>query len=485
MEERVLGHLKPNRVFYYFEEISRIPRPSFKEKAISDYLVEFAKAHDFYYEQDEANNVIMIRPASKGYEDCDPVILQGHMDMVCEKNPDCDKDMDKEGLDLFVDGDVIGAKGTTLGGDDGIAIALSLALLEDETLLAPRLEFICTTSEECGMGGAQALSPSCCRGRKLINIDSEEELMITAGCAGGGRLDVLLPVQRDSENTGECFRLCVSGLTGGHSGTEIHKGRANANMVIVQILRHISQEMPLRFGEFFGGEKDNAIPRQSEAVFVIPNSGVETLQEIILNETDKIRNEFVTTDPQLTIRLERCEAQTVFLNETDSRKMIQLMLSLPNGVIRMLDMEKQMVETSLNLGVLKLKKDVFCLRYSLRSSDSAAYEALRENMRFMAEGYAAMVEVDGEYPAWYFRRESALREKIAGIYEEQNGTPQEVVCIHAGLECGILSAKIPDLDAVSIGPNIYDIHTPAERMSVSSVDRIYRLLRECLQRKDR
>ena len=494
MSGRILEGLQPERVFYYFEEISRIPRPSFKEKAISDYLVEFAKAHGLSCEQDEYYNVIIFRPASPGYEDCEPVILQGHMDMVCEKEPDCRKDMDREGLDLFVDGDFIGARGTTLGGDDGIAVAIALALLEDETLSAPRLEFVCTSCEESGMEGASHVDLSSCQGRRLINIDSEEELVLTAGCAGGGRFSVTMPIRRVREDAGEWYALRISGLTGGHSGQEIHKGRANANVLMVQLLRHISQKMSLSLASFSGGDRDNVIPRESYAVFSVSEGTGEPLREMIQKETSRLKNEYLTTDPEMSIVLEpfqgtllekgqeRADEEFALISPEDTGELIRLMLSMPNGVVRMQDLEQQIVETSLNFGIVQLEQDTLHLGYLLRSVDAGAYEALRENMRFMAEGFGATVEVRGEYPAWEFQKESPLREALSQIYEEQNQKSLSTFCIHAGLECGILLAKLPGLDAVSIGPDIFDIHTPDERLSIASVGREYRLIREFLKR---
>ena len=430
--------------------------------------------------QDELGNVIMIRPASKGCEDRKPIMLQGHMDMVCEKEPGCDKDMEKEGLDLFVDSDLIGAKGTTLGGDDGIAIAFALALLEDETLKAPRLEFVCTVSEEVGMDGAHAIDFSPCKARRLINIDSEEEASVIIGCAGGGRMEITLPVIRKASKDA-VFELTVDGLLGGHSGTSINEGRANANMLMARILRKLSQSMDISLISFEGGNKDNAIPRISKAVVCVPAGDAGSLKDIVSKEASDIKLIYAQADPDIKVLVKECEAaDREALSLEDTRKIIRLLLSLPNGVIRMSSIEG-LVETSLNLGVLKLSDKEIKLVYSLRSSVAAAYDALRENMRFMAEGYGADVKVHSEYPAWEYVKDSPLQNAIRDIYRRQNGKDLRVEVIHAGLECGLFAKKLPGVDAISIGPDLFDIHTPNERMSIASVQREYALVRELIE----
>ena len=483
MSKRVLEGLQPERVFYYFEEIAKIPRPSYQEQAISDYLVDFAKAHHLAYQQDDHWNVIMVREASKGYEDEEPIIIQGHMDMVCEKEADCPKDMEKEGLALVVDGDLLSAEGTTLGGDDGIAVAYALALLEDETLRAPRLEFVCTTAEETGMDGAHHIDLSMCRGRRFLNIDSEEEGKILASCAGGGRLGVALPIHR-KEQEGNSYTITVDGLQGGHSGNEIHKGRANADMLMARMLRRLSQEKELALLSFAGGEKDNAIPRKAVAS-VLSDGRAAEVAALVADEEAKVRAIYGTADPDIAIRVtsEQDASLRNAVTAEDTKMIIRLMLSLPNGVVRMSDHIEGLVETSLNLGILQLKEDTLTMTYALRSSVAAAYEALRENMRFMAEGYGAEVEIHSEYPAWEYVADSPLREKMIDIYREQTGKTLVVEAIHAGLECGIFAGKLKGLDAVSFGPDIFDIHTPKERLSISSVERTYRFLRAILEQK--
>ena len=426
MKERVLEGLAPERVFYYFEEISQIPRPSGNEKAISDYLKDFARAHGFSCVQDEAYNIIMTKPAAAGYEDKESIILQGHMDMVCEKIPGSKTDMEKEGLRLFVDGDLVGAHETTLGGDDGIAVAMVLALFEDENLPAPELVFVCTTSEETGMVGAEALDLSQIKSRRLINIDSEKEGELVCGCAGGGRIRISLPIKRE-ESDGIIRQIAADGLLGGHSGTEIDKGRANANMLIARVLRRILQEYPIRLCSFSGGEKDNVIPSKSVASIMLKKEDEGAIEKLVAKEEESIKRVYGDADPGIKITFSDAnpgalkEEHPVPLSFEDTKRVILLMLSLPNGIVRMSKKLEGLVETSLNLGVLLLQEEKFDLAYLLRSSVEAAYLALRENMRFVAEGFGADAEISSEYPAWEYNPNSALCDRLSALYEKRTG----------------------------------------------------------------
>ncbi len=482
MKERVLEGINPERVFYYFEEISKIPRPSYNEKAISDYLVEFAKSHGFDYWQDESFNVIIVREASVGYENEEPIILQGHMDMVCEKTASCETDPEKDGVFIETDGQWISARETTLGGDDGIAVAYALAILEDEALKTPRLEFVCTVSEETGMEGANAIDLSVLKGRRIINIDSENEGELLAGCAGGGRFNAELPVE-SVDCDGDDIEVSISGLAGGHSGTEIHKGRGNAIRLMVRLMRRLSQESEINIVDFNGGDKDNAIPRSACALLRVNSSDKARFFEIAQKEISNIKKEYELVDPDLDISLNEKSSSGKAINTEDTRKIIRLLLSLPNGVIRMSDHIDNLVETSLNLGKVRFNDNKVTITYSLRSSVTAAYEALRENMRFMAEGYQASVSIHGEYPAWEYRMDSPLRDLVCKVYHDQTGKDMRIGTIHAGLECGIFAGKNSEFDIVSLGPDILDIHTPDERANIASVARVYELVREVISHK--
>ncbi len=477
----VLDACKPERVFYYFEQVASIPHPSYHEGAVSDYLVSFAKEHGLTYYQDELHNVIMIKEASPGYEEKEPIILQGHMDMVAEREAGCTKDMEKEGLDLFVDGDLIGARGTTLGGDDGVAIAIALALLEDETLRHPRLEFVCTVGEEVGMEGATGLDVSPLKGRVLLNIDSEEEGKVLTSCAGGGRVKVSLPLVREDLQGRRTFSIKVSGLQGGHSGEEINKGRANANMLLARLLRGVFSEFSFRLVDFCGGTKDNAIPREAFAIIAVPKEYIGRLKEAVEHSAEKVRAIFETADPDIRIELEETEDGGRPVLRGTTRKILSLILSLPNGVLRMSDHMEGLVETSLNLGVTSMGDRSFNMEYSTRSSVGAAFNVMCDDMRFICDNAGARFELTGVYPAWQYRKDSPLREGMCRIYKEMFGRELTVEAIHAGLECGIFAGKIENLDAVSLGPDCFDIHTPKERLSISSMERTYGFIRRVIE----
>lgn len=478
----VLGELEPKNVFRYFEEICGIPHPSYKEKKISDYLVAFAKEHHLEYEQDALYNVIMIKEATPGYEDVEPIILQGHMDMVCEKKPDCAKNMEEEGLDLAVDNDYVYAKGTTLGGDDGIAVAYALAILDDDTLQHPRLEFVCTVCEEVGMEGASGIDVSKLKGKKLLNIDSEEEGYMLASCAGGCSAKITLPVSFEKAQ-GLIMELSVTGLTGGHSGTEIDKERGNANVVMSRILRDIGRIADLRLVSFDGGKKDNAIPRECRVKILVSSQQAKKVRTQLKTLAGRIKDELSVSDPNLQIEItEEHEGEVSCLGSADSQNVIGLLQSLPNGIMRMSRDIPGLVETSLNLGIVSLG-DTLVLCYAVRSSVGSAKEDLLSRLSCVAESRGASVEFSGNYPAWEYRKDSTLREDMIRIYEKMFGVKPVIQAIHAGLECGIFAGKIEGLDCVSMGPDILDIHTSEERLSISSTKRMYEYLLEVLRCK--
>lgn len=483
----VLEHLEPKPVFHYFEEIAGIPRPSYREKAVSDYLVAFAKARHLEVWQDALWNVVLVREASKGYENEEPLILQGHLDMVCEQDGTVNKDMNREGLDLAVGGDFVYAKGTTLGGDDGIAIAYMLALLDDETLKHPRLECVCTVSEEVGMEGAAQIDLSMLKGHRMINIDSENEGELLASCAGGGRADIALPADR-SPFGGETVMIHIAGLSGGHSGTEIHKGHANAARLLVRILTEVSDKTEVRLVALSAGQKDNAIPR--EALVTVRVADVPLFKKTVETAADAIRLEYAAVEPMLTITIEEPTSLLDVSPDSDplspgsTRAVLALCAALPNGVVRMSDVLPGLVETSLNLGICELNRENLHLRYAVRSSVGTAYQALVEQMQLISTFFGAAFARSGEYPAWEYVADSPLREKMVRIYREMFQKELRVEAIHAGVECGLLAGKIPNLDAVSMGPDVLDIHTPQERMSISSVQRTYAYLRQVIEEPD-
>ena len=473
-----LAGIDPASVFGFFEEICSIPHGSRNEKAISDYLVSFAKARNLRYIQDEVNNVIIFQEGTCGYEDHAPVILQGHMDMVCEKDASCPIDMAVEGLDVTHDGRCVFAKGTTLGGDDGIAVAYALALLDDTSIPHPPLEVIITTDEEVGMLGASAIDLSMLKGRTLINLDSEDEGIFTVSCAGGARENINLPEERRSVY-GPCIRLVVDGLKGGHSGVEINQNRANANKIMGEFMSRIQALMPLCLTSFTGGSKDNAIPRRCQANLVAMGIGLERINGIAEQLQAEVREQY--DEPEATVQAFDVDALGGNALTTElTSKVIGLLCACPNGVQKVSNDIPGLVQTSLNLGIAKLGNGM-SLTFSVRSSVNSEKEELLQKLRDLAAFYDAGYSQMGEYPAWEYKTDSALREKMVSIYTEMFGKEPKVVAIHAGLECGLLSEKLPGLDCVSIGPQMHDIHTSREKLEILSTERTWKFLLEVLK----
>ena len=474
-----LNDLNPKSVFHFFEEICCIPHGSGNTKQISDYLVSFAVQHGLRYEQDGLNNVIIYQDGTCGMEDHEPVILQGHMDMVCEKDADCPIDMAEEGLDVTHDGQFVFANGTTLGGDDGIAVAYALALLDDPSIAHPPLEVVITVDEETGMFGAADIDLSRLKGRKLINIDSEDEGIFTVSCAGGCRSSVTLPVQRRAVY-GPCVKLIVDGLQGGHSGVEIHKNRANANKVMGEFLSRVQSLMPLCLTKLSGGSKDNAITRSCTATLVAMGSNIERINAVAEALQAEIREKY--DEPEAVVYGEDVDALGGnALSTQDTAKVIALLCTAPNGVQAWSEDIEGLVQTSLNMGVVKLEKDSFSMTFAVRSSVNQEKKDLLAKLQELGEFYGAEVTEVGDYPAWEYRKDSKLRDTMVRVYEECYGDKPEVVAIHAGLECGLLSEKLPGLDCVSMGPQMHDIHTSREKLDIASTERTWNFLLEVLK----
>lgn len=474
--------LESQKVFDYFEEIAAIPHGSKNTKQISDYLVEFAKAHALEYYQDEANNIVMIQEATAGYENASPIIIQGHMDMVCEKESDCDIDFEKDGLDLYIDGDFLKARGTTLGGDDGIAVAYALAIMDTPEIAHPRLEVVITVDEEIGMLGAEVIDLSMLKGHKLLNIDSDVEGHFLTSCAGGMTVETTIPVNYMAQR-GLSVMVTVTGLSGGHSGAEIDKEHANANIVMGRVLKYVSDRMEMGIVSLAGGLKDNAIPRESKAEILIPTEKKEELAEYLKEMEIVLKKEFEASDSGICIVTEYGEEKEAqILSYNAMARVIFYLRNVPDGVQHMSRVMLGLVETSLNLGILELKEDALCAITSVRSSVSTRKEELRDRLEHMAEFLGGEIAVSGDYPAWEYKSDSDIRETISAVYQELFDEEPVFEAIHAGLECGILSGKIADLDCVSFGPNNYDIHTPKERLSISSTEKVWKLLKEFLKR---
>ena len=467
----VLGELAPRQVFRYFEELCGIPHGSGNTKAISEYCMAFARRHGLDAEQDAYNNVLIRKPGSAGYENHPPVILQGHLDMVCEKEPECTIDFARDGLELFVEGDWIGARGTTLGGDDGIAVAMGLAILEDDTLAHPPLEVLFTTDAETGMDGAVGLDASRLKGRTLINADSEEEGVLTVGCAGGARAELRIPVTREPVSA-PCYTVTVDGLIGGHSGAEIHKGRLNSNIVMGRFLQSLPEGF--RLVKLVGGLKDNAIPRQTVCVLAGEDPTAAAAAFTAANR--------IPADPELTVTVAPAPAAATAVTAADSRRVAAFLTTVKNGVQAMSRHIDGLVETSLNLGVLELEETALRATFSVRSSVGASKTALLADLEQTAAAFGGTYSSHGHYPAWEYREVSPLRDVMVAVYEKLTGQKPVVKAIHAGLECGLFSEKLPGLDAVSFGPRMRDIHTTRERLCISSTGRTYAYLCRVLEK---
>lgn len=473
-----LAGLEPASVFGYFEKICSIPHGSRNTKAISDYLVSFAQNHGIRYEQDDLNNVVMYQEGTCGYENHESVILQGHMDMVCEKDADCPLNMDTDGLLIDHDGEYVFAHGTTLGGDNGIAVAYMLALLADKTIPHPPLEIIITVDEEIGMEGAAGVDLSRFKSRTMINLDSEDEGVFTVSCAGGARSVIHMPVQRRVVY-GPCVKLTVEGLRGGHSGVEIHKNLANANKVMGEFLDRIQKLMPLCITKLQGGAKDNAIPRSCEATLIPLGMHIERINDIAAQLQAEIRSQF--DEPDAVVRGDDVDALGGNALTTEcSAKLIALLNAAPNGVQAMSEDIEGLVQTSLNLGVMNLDEEM-TMTFAVRSSVNVEKVELLEKLRELAAFYEGSTSEMGDYPAWEYKKDSHLREVMVDTYTRMFGKKPEVVAIHAGLECGLLSEKLPGLDCVSIGPDMQDIHTSREKLSIDSTRRTWDFLLEVLK----
>ncbi len=479
---RKLEGLKPERVFYYFEEISKIPRESANEKAVSDYLVDTAKNLGLEYFRDENLNVIIRKKATKGYEKLPGVVLQGHMDMVCEKEIDSNHDFKKDPIDLVVDGEYIRANKTTLGGDNGIAVAMALAVLEDKELQHPDIEFLATTEEETTMNGALSLKPGILKGKMLINIDSEEEGILTAGCAGGLGVTINFKPKKEiiDKTLYNFVRLEVKKLFGGHSGMEINTGKANANKVLNEMLIDLTDKFNLKFFAVNGGSKDNAIPRNCSIDLAVDKNQKSDFDKYLKDLEFKIKNIY-KEEKELEIESKNLDAVEEVFSYESLKTFIRLIKDIPTGPNTMMTEYPDIVESSDNLAIIKTVSDEINIIVSLRSSDPKVLKDLANKISNIAEENEATYKLSDGYPEWIYRKNSFLRDKAVEVYKEMFGEEMEITVIHAGLECGAISQAYPDMDMISIGPNMYDVHTPKERMEIASIAKYYDYIKKLLK----
>ncbi len=474
---KILNGLKPEKVFAFFEEISAIPRGSQDTEKVRKYCEDFAEARKLRYVCDDGGNIVIFKSASAGRENEQPVIIQGHLDMVWEKDETCRINFETDGLELAVDGDFVYAKGTTLGGDDGVAVAMGLALLDSDDVSHPPLEIVFTSDEERGMTGASALDTSVLQGKRMINLDSEAEGTLWVSCAGGVRADIELNVNY-IDNSMPAYEINVSGLHGGHSGAEIHRGYANANKVMGRLLAELKNEIDFAVVDINGGAMDNAITRDSRCVIASDAGNVLDLIEAI---GKKLCSEIKENDPDAVISVSAFENSEKSMDKASTEKLIPLLNELPSGVIAMSKEIDGLVETSLNIGVLKHSDGAVDYRFAVRSGKDGERKKLEDLLKQIAEKYSSSITLTTPYPAWEYKKESALRETMAQVYRDMFGKEMTVTAIHAGLECGLFCGKIKGLDCVSFGPDIYDIHTPQEKLSISSTERMWNYLLKVLE----
>jgi len=469
----IIENLEPKLLWKQFDEIRKIPRCSKNEGEIREYILDFAKKHDFESKIDEAENVVLIKPASPGMEDKPTVVLQGHMDMVCEKNNDVKHDFTKDPIKLRIEGDKLLAKGTTLGADDGIGVATALAIFEDKTLKLGSIEALFTVDEETGLTGAFALGKDMLTGKILLNLDSEDWGVLTVGCAGGGNSDITLPVKTEKIDGGFTgIKINVSGLRGGHSGVDIGEQRGNAIKLLNRILWKAYKKYNIKIIDIKGGDKHNAIPREANAEIAIEKKNKDNLEKMIKDEEKAILNEIKPIDPKFKVEISDVKIDKV-LDKESQTKILNLINGLPHGVEKMSYDIEGLVQTSVNLAKVEAKDGSFHIQLSSRSSIMSELQYLRDEIRSTAELSGAKVEEDEPYPGWKPDMDSKILKLSKNIYKNITGEDPKVEAIHAGLECGIIGEKFEGMDMISIGPTIKNPHSPEEEVHISTVEKFY------------
>ena len=474
---KILQNLEPKAVFQYFEEISNIPRGSGNEKGISDYLLNFGKELGLESIQDEALNVIIKKPGTPGYENAPTVIIQGHMDMVCEKNNGVEHDFEKDPLKLRIVDDYIYATDTTLGADNGIAVAYAMAILASNDIPHPPIEVLLTTDEETGMSGAMAIKKENLQGKILINLDNEEEGYLLVSCAGGVRSTATLKVDEQEIGSKKLIKINISGFKGGHSGLDIIKERGNSNKILGRVLKGLLREVKFNLVSLNGGSKNNAIPREAEAIIAVNPNDENTAIEVINNWNNIIENELRAQDPGLKIEASITDIKTCkeFTDES-TKKVVDLLYIYPNGINTKSTEIEGLVESSTNLGVLTTKDGVVEFDSAIRSSIPSLKEEIVLRSKTIVELLGGKFETTSDYPGWEYDPNSKVRDICQKVHKDMYGKEAKIVAIHAGVECGLFNEKLGNLDMISFGPNLYDVHTPDEHMSISSVKNCYEYL---------
>lgn len=466
-------------IIEYFENICKIPHGSGNTRRLAEYCCEIAEKNGLWYHMDDSGNVTVKKPPSVGMENCPTVIIQGHLDMVCAKKAGSGFDFEKSGIEIVKNGDFVSAKDTTLGADDGVAVAYALALMEDDSIVCPPLEIVLTSEEEVGMTGAEYLDVTGLTGKKLINIDSDREGIFTVSCAGGVNVNAVYKYEARN-GSGTLCRIKLSGFKGGHSGTEINTGVLNANKVMGEILYKL-QQFGIRLADFCGGDKPNAIAAYAEAAFLTERGTETEVKNLILQLFRDFKKKAVFADSDIRCDISYEASDSVMtMSEFDTCGVSEFMSCAPNGVVAMEESIEGLVRTSLNIGTVRSSTEAVEIVLSLRSSDNADLKRLENEVRALAEKFGFNVGTDSAHPAWEYAGESELLNIMTDVYKNKYGRKPTVTSIHAGLECAVFADKINGLEAVSVGPDIYDIHTVNEKASVSSINRVWEYLKAVL-----
>ncbi|WP_206459063.1 aminoacyl-histidine dipeptidase [Anaerovorax sp. IOR16] len=482
MKYKITGY-EPNALFQYFEEISAIPRGSGNEKAISEYLIAFAKTHNLQCYHDELNNVVIKKPATKGYEKSPAVMLQGHQDMVCEKNNDVIHDFEKDGIDLIVENGFVRANGTTLGADNGIAVAMMLALLSADDLKHPALECVFTVEEEVGLNGAAGLDASVLDARIMINLDSEEEGIATVSCAGGMRYTMKKDASYETIKQPLLLSIAVKGLLGGHSGSDIHLERGNANKIMGRLLQSVLKETKMQLVSIKGGNKDNAIPRECISTLAFSNQEERNIAFKILEGLKKdLLEELHADEPSFAMEIKQSEDDSVDAwTRKETENIINLIFLSPDGAQKRNVRQGGFIVASLNMGVVESNDKGITIVFAPRSSISSLQEEIVQRLTLLTDEFGFQYKIAGQYPGWSFAEESKIRDAFVESFHRLFGKELQIEAIHAGLECGLFADKLPGLDAIAVGPTMRNCHTPNETMDLASCERTWKLLTDVLE----
>jgi dipeptidase D len=479
----IFSNLEPALLWKHFDELRKIPRCSGDETAVGDYVVAVAERFKLKYKRDQAGNIVVHKPATRGHEKASVVVLQGHLDMVCEKDSGVDHDFERDPIQVQRDGDWLTAKGTTLGADNGIGVAAALAVLEEDSLVHGPLELLFTVDEERGLTGASQIQPDFLKGRTFLNLDSEEEGAFFIGCSGGGDTLITVPLKRVDAPDGTGLSTALTGLRGGHSGIDIDQGRGNAIKLLTRMLWQVEKDHSFSLMSFEGGNKRNAIAREAKAKIIISNADVSSFRQRLQKAFEEIAFEFKAVEKDMDLKIEELSDRVSQGCDADSQAaFINLLLGLPHGVLAMSQEIPDLVETSNNLATVECSEDEAKIGLSSRSSIGSALQATKDMLRALAEMAGADISQPEGYPGWTPNLNSPILHVMKEIYRDLFGKEAEVKAIHAGLECGLIGERFPGMDMVSFGPDLQHPHSPEERVHIGSVENFWKLLTAALKR---